>query len=93
MYLEGLEYTADEWKSHQSTIGVNSEGALRHHSHCYIRSGYCLRVQATQNPSYVMATRVSIGWREGYHTQYSFDRVNAATVSRGWGGKRLIPSR
>ena len=58
-YRGGLEYTTDEWNNPHPKIGAHSEGAFIRHPHCYIRSGYCQRVQATRNPSYVMAKGVS----------------------------------
>ena len=58
-YMGGLEYTTNEWNNPHPTIGAHSEGACIRHLHCYIRSGYCRRAQATRNPSYVMAKGVS----------------------------------
>ena len=58
-YIGCLECTTDEWNNPHSTISVHNEGALIRHLHCYIRSGYCRRAQATRNPSYVMAKGVS----------------------------------
>ncbi len=78
MYLEGLEYTADEWKSHHSKIGLNSSGALRRHPQYYIRSGYCRRAQATQNSSYVIAKRVSTA-PSPHGCHMCVDRVNVET--------------
>jgi len=80
-YLGGLEYTADEWNNPHSTISVNSEGALRHHLHCYIRRGYCRRVQPPKTRHTRTAKRVSTA--PSPNTVSNVERVNASMVSRG----------
>ena len=90
-YMGGLEYTTNECNNPHSTIGAHSEGALVRHLHCYIRGDYCQRAQATQNPSYIMAMRISTAL--SVYTVQDVNRGNAATVNRGGGTQRLIPSR
>ena len=53
------KYTTDEWNNPHPINGAHIEGAFIRHPHCYIRSSYCQRVQATRNPSYVMEKGVS----------------------------------
>ena len=77
----GLEYTADEWNNPHSTISVNSEGALRHHLHCYIRRGYCRRMQPPKTRHTRTAKRVSTA--PSPNTVSNVEGVNASMVSRG----------